>query len=147
MGKFDHAFGKATVEGRLCCIPRGSITLKAECDKNAYVVSETASIMTEILNKSSKNINDIFVLFVRVICYEDGEHNRNIEYKTVYEEGYEGVKAGKRKSLNIPLTFEESWLPTTSGLCVQCRYHLYVRCHCPDVEVKVSIFKAPSSMG
>lgn len=49
----------------MCCIPRGSVTLKAAFDRAAYAAGETAHIKAEINNQSEQDVKQMVVCVPR----------------------------------------------------------------------------------
>ena len=51
----------------MCCIPRGTVTLKAAFDRAAYAAGETAHIKAEINNASEQDVKQMVVCVLREV--------------------------------------------------------------------------------
>lgn len=155
----------------LCCIPKGTVTLSANIDKNAYGPGETAQLHLIVDNSLSQVDLEAFSLKLvrklevraKVDNYAGqswGAGSQSVSVKswggeetytdqvTVVKVSSPGVKAGERAERYIQLTLPHDTEPSTKSMLIDCSYELSVVLKVPwspDVVTKqaVQIFAPP----
>jgi len=124
-----------------CCIPRGSVRMKAQFDKNAYAPNETAIIDVDIENDSAKDVKMVVKLnrFLTLVGRK-GRTNRNT---VPAQKDYGVVKAGETKKIHMELPLVGNGItPSTAGDMIKCEYRYDIEAQismCPDVEVQLPV--------
>jgi hypothetical protein len=126
----------------MCCIPRGTITLSANIDKNAYGPGEVAQLRLIVDNsQSTVNLEGCSLKLQRMLRV----HARGESYTdsgTVVKATSPGVKAGERAERFIQLVLPQDSEPSTTSSLVECSYVLSADLKVPwspDVVCKQNI--------
>lgn len=136
-----------------CCINRGSVTMNASFNKNAFLPGETAQVICNVQNRSTSEITGIETLLKRRfrMSADGGHHFERVD--TIAQATYAGVAAapasggaGSEALLGdegvnsgnrfIPLALNDrdfgAIQPSTHGQRIQCEYwvevHAMVTC-------------------
>ena len=141
------------------CFSRGSCSITAHIDKNAYLPQETAKLWIEVDNsKARRNLLGIEVTFWRVIRLLSQEGQVGLFKKCIFSTNIatniaSGSKliTGKEINLDIPIyskDLEMDQCATTLGKAVQCRYYIQIegrfgRCSSRGVDFEIPIIISP----
>lgn len=112
------------------CIPIGTTVLRANFEKNHYSPGETATLIVEVDNSSSKmdNFQIVFNL-IHNLKVKIGRHNpysntTRIDYDEMLETGRK-LKKTLRLQVRIP---SSPFIKTTKGRFIESKYFLEVSC-------------------
>eukprot|EP00944_MAST-04C_sp_MAST-4C-sp1_P012624 g12624.t1 len=114
-----------------CCISRGSISLAARTDKNAYTSNECATILYEVYNRSSRRVASINIELVCKIRYSARNHNHYSSRKIVQ------LKCG---SIEPNSGFGSKTNPPSSPMQVQLQVPTVEFSSCQTPTISVSYF-------
>lgn len=132
----------------LCCIPKGTVSLAATIDKNAYVPGEQVMLSLIVDNSQSKvNLEDFSFKLVRSIVLS-AQGQTHYESATVVKTKCGGVAKGERAERRMAVQLPPRTEPSTNSKLVKCSYSLSVELHVPwSPNVKVSqpvqVYAAP----
>lgn len=130
----------------LCCIPKGTISMSANIDKNAYEPGDTVRLRLILDNSSSqvdleylslKLVSEINLIATEVIDRPIGLDSRRICHEvsssrgTIAKARSAGVKAGERVDRYIQLTLPTDCEPSTKSSLISCKYLLSVELKVP----------------
>jgi len=128
--------GKVTF---LCCIPKGTVTLSANIDRNAYGPGEQIILSLLVDNTNSDVTLDALNLKVvrNIVLYAEG--HRDSQCSTICKAVTPGLAAGDRTERQIFLRIPANTAPSAESDLVKCDYRLIVELKVPwspDVTVK-----------
>lgn len=132
----------------MCCIPKGTVSVAASIDKNAYAPGEQVMVKLIVDNSQSQvDLEDFsFHLEQKVFLQADGEDY--CEFNVIVESKCGGIRRGERAerqlAIQLPLDIETS----TYGDLVHCSYRLIVELSVPwspnvRVSTPIQIFAVP----
>ncbi len=123
----------------LCCIPKGTVSLAATVDKNAYAPGENVMLNLIVDNSNSKvDLGDFsFKLERSIALYAEGRSH--YESDVVVRSKCGGVPRGERAERRMAVQLPHRSEPSTDGHLVKCNYRLIVELHVPwSPNVKVT---------
>lgn len=132
----------------LCCIPKGTVSLAATIDKNAYAPGEP--VMLNLIVDNSQSRVDLesfsFRLERNITLRASGEshYENSVIVKTKCPGVVKGERAERRLAVQLPLRTE----PSTDSRLVKCYYTLIVELSVPwspnvKVTQPVQVYAAP----
>jgi len=129
-----------------CCIDKGTASLRATFDKNAYVPGETARVVCEVDNQSSLRLRHVRSKLKRRLTLHDNAGRRHQMVDTLAQGSYDGVdpftscmgEAARFVPLLLANNTREPVQPQTHGRLVTCDYWVEVELDVPmgsDINV------------
>lgn len=115
----------------LCCIPKGTVSMAANIDKNAYGPGETVQLHLIVDNSQSQVDLQAFSLKLVRSLYVRAGSDTYSDCGTVVKASSAGVKAGDRVERYIQLTLPHDAEPSTTSKLIDCSYQLSVELKVP----------------
>lgn len=126
----------------LCCIPKGSVAMAANIDRNAYGPGDVVNLRLIVDNSSSDvDLQAATLKLVRTLNVR-AQTDRHYESLTVVKSKGPGVPAGEKAERIIQLHLPNDSEPSTSSNLIDCSYQLSIELKVPwspDVTIKVPI--------
>ncbi|PJF17204.1 hypothetical protein PSACC_03008 [Paramicrosporidium saccamoebae] len=126
----------------LCCIPKGTVTMSANIDKNAYSPGETVQLHLIVDNSESQVDLEAFTLKLRKDLSVHAGSDTFYGNGTVIKASSPGVRAGDRADRYIQLSLPHDTEPSTRSKLIECEYELNVVLKVPwspDVVTKQAV--------
>jgi hypothetical protein len=126
----------------LCCIPKGTVTMSANIDRNAYSPGETVQLHLIVDNSESQVDLEAFTLKLRKDLSVRAGSDTYSAGGTVIKSSSPGVKAGERADRYIQLSLPHEAEPSTRSKLIDCEYELNVVLKVPwspDVITKQAV--------
>lgn len=115
----------------LCCIPKGTVSLAATIDKNAYAPGECVMLRLIVDNsKSQVDLSSFKFHLTQDITLFAGGQSKSMS-RVVVTNRCDGVRKGDRIDRNMAVQLPLHCEPSTDGYLVKCKYTLVVELSVP----------------
>lgn len=150
-GDIVPSIGESTSSVRLCCcINKGSVWMRGVFDKNAYTMGETATVVLEIDNRSTIDVDMVSVQLYQTREYTSSGGHRRVFSRQVSSTDFPGFPKStalrgadaRRIPLSITAGGGEGLLPSTSGTVINISYFIIVECAitcAPDAQFRLPV--------